>query len=333
MTDYNCEDYSLLLTTKVVTTENCEKMMSAFDHDVVNDLPPFRGPTPSINIQTINEDYGNPVIFKIQEEQCNIGEDVHDVHFSEDDNNGDDMQIIEKILHSPTDPRGKFLRGLQLSASECIMLDLLPYLKSIPRRKRSKYGKRRNDQSDAERSEITKSRNREHARATRDRRKVFIRILEKSLTSTNRHLNSSVIDYLEKNQYDYQRIVAKQAASTTINVDCKTTFLEKNQPLQETKVNQPIHEAKRNANKSSTSTTSVILTPTTTAATTTDYSSPGLSPSLFSHIFDLDIKHDIDVDILSAYGYNDADFPFGDIDFDYRNHTIVNEDELTTISI
>ena len=179
-------------------------MMTTFDHT----LFPLHGSIPPIHVQTNNESNINAVVRAYDKQEYDDMFIVDCIH------EGDDkkaLQIVEKILDSPTDPRGKFLRGLQLSASECIDLDLYRFLESIPRRKRSKYGKRRINQSNAERSEITKSRNREHAKATRDRRKVFTQIIEKSLLVSNRHLKSSVIDYLERNQYDYKHILAKQS--------------------------------------------------------------------------------------------------------------------------
>ena len=203
------------------------------------------------------------------------------------------QQNIEKILDSPTDPRGKFLRGLRLSVSECVQLDLLPFLESIPRTKRVKYGKRRSDLSDAERTNLIKSRNREHAQATRERRKVFMQILERSLSLSNHHLNDAVvIDYLTKNQYDHKDILArhKQALATSNTSD--------------------IHD---NNVVPSVDTTITTNASNTLATTITDdqSSSPGSFPHLFSHFSDMDIQHDID--ILSDC--IDTDFPFGDIDF------------------
>ena len=257
---------------------------------------PFYGSVPSINVQIANDNITNPVIVKMQDKQMHNDKDVLIEDRNRRDDSASDLQIIKRILDSPTDPRGKFLRGLQLSASECVELDLYHFLESIPRRKRSKYGKRRNNQSEAERLEITKSRNREHAKATRDRRKVFIQIIEKSLLLSNRQiLNGKVIDYLEKNQYDYKQILAKQSINTNTNA------------------NDAI----------------ATVTPSTTTATNATDNSPAHLPSAF--LSEMDLQQDMD--ILSAC--IDTDFPFGDIDFDDLNHFFEDRDQdvLTPVSM
>ena len=53
-----------------------------------------------------------------------------------------------------------------------ISLDLMPLLEQVPRTQRRKYG-RRGQMSKAERAELSRKRNRDHSRATRDRRRRF----------------------------------------------------------------------------------------------------------------------------------------------------------------
>ena len=135
-------------------------------------------------------------------------------------NNPDDnLQKIQSIIENQSDPRGarlfscnfiqqlldklrplfslsiylgKFLRDLNLSAVDALRLDLMDFLESAPRKERKRYGKRKK-LSISERSEIARQRNREHAKATRERRKVFAQIIERNLEL----LDPCVLEYLE----------------------------------------------------------------------------------------------------------------------------------------
>ncbi len=65
---------------------------------------------------------------------------------------------------------------MNLSVKEILCLDLVSFLEKVPRKPRSKYGKRKK-LTLQERAERLKQRNREHAKATRDRKKIFNTIL------------------------------------------------------------------------------------------------------------------------------------------------------------
>ena len=78
----------------------------------------------------------------------------------------------EKILKSLVNPVGKFLRGQGVSAEDALRLNLLPHLMEAPIKERTKYGPRRNLTAQ-ERADQLKERNKQHARHTRRRRRVF----------------------------------------------------------------------------------------------------------------------------------------------------------------
>ena len=87
------------------------------------------------------------------------------------------IETVESLINSPTDPVGKFLRDLNISAVQAIDLDIMKKLATAPKKNREKYGPRRK-LTEAERLEVSRSRNREHARATRTRRKIFKKLVE-----------------------------------------------------------------------------------------------------------------------------------------------------------
>lgn len=66
----------------------------------------------------------------------------------------------------------QFLKEQQLSASEAIALDIQQQLLLAPKKQRTKYGKRTH-LSEEQRLALSRQRNREHARATRLRKKIF----------------------------------------------------------------------------------------------------------------------------------------------------------------
>lgn len=66
----------------------------------------------------------------------------------------------------------QFLRSHHLSVADVLNLHLHPLLLQAPKKVRGKYGKRR-EVSTAQREALTRERNRDHARATRKRRRIF----------------------------------------------------------------------------------------------------------------------------------------------------------------
>lgn len=74
-------------------------------------------------------------------------------------------------------PASKLMRYLNLSVDDCQKLDILQLLQQLPRKQREKYGKRKS-LTQEEKSELTKQRNREHARCTRERKKIVLNALQ-----------------------------------------------------------------------------------------------------------------------------------------------------------
>eukprot|EP01036_Dinobryon_divergens_P033250 gene33250-42994_t len=87
------------------------------------------------------------------------------------------QEVFDDLTRRPTDPVGKFLKEQQLSASEAIELDIQHQLLFAPKKPRTKYGKRSN-LTPEERLALSRRRNREHARATRLRKKIFKQVTE-----------------------------------------------------------------------------------------------------------------------------------------------------------
>lgn len=71
----------------------------------------------------------------------------------------------------------KFLRELKVSPEEVIQSNIMDFLKLAPRKHRSKYGPRKAMTAE-ERRELSKERNRVHAKATRMRKRIFKKVLE-----------------------------------------------------------------------------------------------------------------------------------------------------------
>jgi len=81
----------------------------------------------------------------------------------------------------------KFLKELNLSLEDAQQLEILDLLSSLPRKERTKYGKRKL-MTEEERNNLTKIRNREHARSTRRRKKIIMEALEFKIKSLQRNL-------------------------------------------------------------------------------------------------------------------------------------------------
>jgi hypothetical protein len=72
----------------------------------------------------------------------------------------------------------QFLRTRNISAQEAVMIGIDKILLQAPKKHRAKYGPRR-EISSSYREEQTRERNREHAKATRKRRKLFREVIFK----------------------------------------------------------------------------------------------------------------------------------------------------------
>mmetsp|Transcript_38096 Transcript_38096/g.68900 ORF Transcript_38096/g.68900 Transcript_38096/m.68900 type:complete len:381 (-) Transcript_38096:233-1375(-) len=93
---------------------------------------------------------------------------------------------INDIL-SPTNPASKFLKELNLTVEDARQLEILDLLANLPRKERTKYGKRK-EMTKEEKSELTKVRNREHARSTRKRKKIIMDALQHQVEELQRRL-------------------------------------------------------------------------------------------------------------------------------------------------
>jgi hypothetical protein len=69
----------------------------------------------------------------------------------------------------------KFFRDMNITAKEAQDLNLMDDLQNAPTKPRSKYGPRKS-LSKQEREQITRDRNREHAKATRIRKRMFKKV-------------------------------------------------------------------------------------------------------------------------------------------------------------
>ncbi|CAM9603650.1 unnamed protein product, partial [Discosporangium mesarthrocarpum] len=95
------------------------------------------------------------------------------------------MAEVPTKMFTDSNPAAKLLKELDLS-HEVLPVTVLGLLQKLPRTERTKYGKRKNLSAE-ERSELTKKRNREHARATRQRKKMIseaLDTLQKKLETT-----------------------------------------------------------------------------------------------------------------------------------------------------
>ncbi len=88
-------------------------------------------------------------------------------------------------LMDPSTPAGKFLRDLGITMEDARQLGIVSLLQNLPRKERTKYGKRKKLSND-EKKVLTKERNREHARSTRTRKKMILDALESRLAEINR---------------------------------------------------------------------------------------------------------------------------------------------------
>eukprot|EP01038_Epipyxis_sp_PR26KG_P010703 gene10703-14371_t len=110
-----------------------------------------------------------------------LDHDIGSSSYSETDSNS--IAVIEEsvtaLMSKPTDPVGKFLREMRFSMDEIIRYNILETLKRAPKKPRNKYGIRNKGKiSEAEKNQISKERNREHARATRTRKRLFKEIID-----------------------------------------------------------------------------------------------------------------------------------------------------------
>ncbi len=88
-------------------------------------------------------------------------------------------------LMDPSTPAGKFMRELGITMEDARQLGIVSLLQNLPRKERTKYGKRKK-LSDDEKRVLTKERNREHARSTRTRKKMILDALVSRLAVINR---------------------------------------------------------------------------------------------------------------------------------------------------
>ncbi len=88
-------------------------------------------------------------------------------------------------LMDPSTPAGKFLRDLGITMDDARQLGIASLLQDLPRKERTKYGKRKKLSNDEKRV-LTKERNREHARSTRTRKKMILDALKSRLAEINR---------------------------------------------------------------------------------------------------------------------------------------------------
>ncbi len=88
-------------------------------------------------------------------------------------------------LMDPSTPAGKFLRELGITMDDARQLGIASLLQDLPRKERTKYGKRKKLSNDEKRV-LTKERNREHARSTRTRKKMILDALASRLAEINR---------------------------------------------------------------------------------------------------------------------------------------------------
>mmetsp|Transcript_2738 Transcript_2738/g.3773 ORF Transcript_2738/g.3773 Transcript_2738/m.3773 type:complete len:302 (-) Transcript_2738:1895-2800(-) len=100
------------------------------------------------------------------------------------------QRVFDDLVSRPTDPIGKFLKETNLTAEEAIQLNIQHHLLYAPKKQRTKYGKRVALTAD-ERAALCRQRNREHAKATRLRRKLF-----KQITAARRCNEATQLSHL-----------------------------------------------------------------------------------------------------------------------------------------
>jgi hypothetical protein len=76
---------------------------------------------------------------------------------------------------------------MDLTAAEVVRLDIMKDLNQAPRKCRKKYGKRQK-LTEEEKADQSRERNREHARSTRKRKKLFFAVLETKLLEMERDI-------------------------------------------------------------------------------------------------------------------------------------------------
>ncbi|KAJ1436848.1 hypothetical protein B484DRAFT_477529 [Ochromonadaceae sp. CCMP2298] len=107
-----------------------------------------------------------------------MASDPHTTHMSELPRYSQIERDISEMIDSQTDPVGKFLRDRVLTAQAIIQLDLHEIVLNAPKTPRRKYGPR-TELTEQQRNDMNKKRNRDHAWATRQRKKIFEMIDER----------------------------------------------------------------------------------------------------------------------------------------------------------
>ena len=103
-------------------------------------------------------------------------EDILANHSEVSNFNLDVKNSLEKVFTSKTDPMGKFLKKNNLTFKDIIDLNLENKILQCPTKQRTKYHKRKGLSAD-EKLKINRQRNREHAKATRIRRKIYKEVI------------------------------------------------------------------------------------------------------------------------------------------------------------
>lgn len=82
---------------------------------------------------------------------------------------------LEALKHNKHNPIGRFLTENNLTAQEAQELEVVDYLLQAPRTARTKYGTKKNLTPEQKLAQ-TKARNKAHAAATRERKKLFKKV-------------------------------------------------------------------------------------------------------------------------------------------------------------
>jgi hypothetical protein len=81
------------------------------------------------------------------------------------------VRLFRDVRH----PVAKLLKELDITVEDAIQLDIIEQLRGLPHKKRATYIKR-NTLTEEERKQQSRTRNREHAKLTRDRKKFIIEV-------------------------------------------------------------------------------------------------------------------------------------------------------------
>jgi hypothetical protein len=94
---------------------------------------------------------------------------------SEDELNLSTADLV-KLFRDVRHPVAKLLKELDITVEDAIQLDIIEQLRGLPHKQRATYIKR-NTLTEEERKQQSRTRNREHAKLTRDRKKFIIEVL------------------------------------------------------------------------------------------------------------------------------------------------------------